>query len=399
MNVELHVDASLEDPHPRGAVKPISVFFAASSFPSNRDDWKSVFIRNLAQALAKREDIELNIWAPRGECSGGVNWATTAKDEFLLAKLMRLGGIAHLLGTRPLLGILLAARMLLAMRRAASRTSCQLHHVNWLQNAIALPQDGKPLLVSALGSDMKLLDHAMVRALLRRAFRHRQVRICPNAEWMVAPLRECFADLATVEAVPLGIDEQWFNIRRRPITQPARWLAVTRLTEDKIGELFTWGAPCFAKESGRQLHIFGPQQEPVNIPAWVHYHGAATPCELLDRWFPEATGLITLSRHSEGRPQVMLEAMASALPVIASDLRAHTDLLTDGQTGVICRSAGELGRQLESLEGVETNLQIGEAAREAAKARAGTWQDCADRYHRIYLELIGAKAKCAAPLS
>lgn len=393
MSVELHANDSREEPHPPGAVKPISVFFSASSFPSNRNDWKSVFIRNLAEALARREDIELNIWAPRGECSGGVNWATTAKDQFLLARLMRLGGIAHLLRTRPALGILLAARMLLAMRFAASRTSGQLHHVNWLQNAIALPQDGKPLLVSALGSDMKLLGYPMVRALLRRVFRHRQVRICPNAEWMVAPLRESFADLATVEAVPLGIDERWFSIRRRPTIQPARWLAVTRLTEDKIGELLTWGAPCFAKESGRQLHVFGPQQEPVNIPDWVHYHGAATPNDLLNHWFPEATGLITLSRHSEGRPQVMLEAMASALPVIASDLRAHSDLLTDGQTGVICRSAGELGRQLESLERIETNLQIGEAARQTAKARAGTWQDCADRYHRIYLELLGAKAR------
>jgi glycosyltransferase involved in cell wall biosynthesis len=63
-----------------------------------------------------------------------------------------------------------------------------------------------------------------------------------------------------------------------------------------------------------------------------------TPRALLEEWFPQAAGLITLSQHDEGRPQVLLEAMAARLPVIASNLPAHRDLIRSGETGMLVDS-------------------------------------------------------------
>ncbi len=91
-------------------------------------------------------------------------------------------------------------------------------------------------------------------------------------------------------------------------------------------------------------------QEQIEIPAWVHYHGPATPEMLCREWFPRTQGLISLSQHSEGRPQVMLEAMAAGLPIIASSLPAHEDLLRHKDTGWICRESEDLSDALLTLE-------------------------------------------------
>jgi glycosyltransferase involved in cell wall biosynthesis len=129
-------------------------------------------------------------------------------------------------------------------------------------------------------------------------------------------------------------------------------------------------------------------QEDITLPGWIHYHGPTNPAELQATWFPESTGLITLSRHDEGRPQVMLEAMAAGLPIIASDLPAHQDLLIHRQTGWIADTPASLLEALDFLEMAENNTSIGNAARAWIRQEIGDWDDCAARYRRAYVDLL-----------
>ena len=298
------------------------------------------------------------------------------------------GGIAHLLRTRPLHGVVTAAGLLRRLRRTyLLNPHVDIRHVNWLQNALALPDDGKPLLVTVLGSDLALLRHAPVRWAVRRLLRRRRVIVCPNAGWMVPPLRDALGGDADIREVPFGIDAAWYSVTRVPLRAPHRWLAVTRLTEGKLGDLFAWAAPWFA-DGQRELHLLGPMQEEIDVPGWVHYHGPTTPTQLREHWFPGAAGLVTLSRHAEGRPQVMLEAMASGLPIIASDIDAHTSFLKHGETAWLCDSPGHFYDGLLQLETPRTNSAIGWAAHHWARSAIGTWDDCATRYLALYRELL-----------
>jgi glycosyltransferase involved in cell wall biosynthesis len=138
----------------------------------------------------------------------------------------------------------------------------------------------------------------------------------------------------------------------------------------------------------RQLHLFGPMQEELEIPPWVQYHGPTHPADLLQRWFPMASGLITLSRHDEGRPQVMLEAMAAGLPVLASDLPAHRDIVQHRLTGWLAATPEELGQGLDWLEDPMNNQHTGQTGRQWVRDSIGTWADCAGRYAAAYQSLL-----------
>ena len=367
----------------------IDVLMISTSYPASLSDWRGLFMRHLTDALARRSELRLRLWAPPGDAPDNVACAADGNERRWLSELMASGGIAHLMRRGGLRG-LTAPLKLLSMLHAAYRgnSSASLYHVNWLQNALPLPKDGKPILVTVLGTDLQWMGLPMMRPLLRRAFRGHRTVICPNAEWMLPALDAAFGDLAKVHFVPFGIDPSWFRIQRSLENHgPPKWLCVTRLTQGKVGALFEWCRPFFA-DGKRELHLFGPMQEPMDVPDWVTYHGPASPSSLCNDWFPHAHGLITLSQHAEGRPQVMLEAMAAGLPIIASRLEAHTDLIRDGENGRIADDADALGQALTMLEDTTLNLAMGQQARDWVKAGIGTWDDCAARYASLYQGLL-----------
>lgn len=367
------------------------VLMVATSYPSDEKDWKGLFIQRLAEALARRDDLALWLWSPPGPLPDKVESAL-GKDEYAwLQNLMRAGGIAHLLRNHPVRGMMMAARVLRSLRKAYTRhRDMDVLHVNWLQNAITLPRDGRPVLLTALGTDMQLLALPGIKPLLRYALKGHSAAICPNAEWMVEPLTQAFGDIAQVQYVPFGIDPRWFHLIRTCFDGPTeRWIAVSRLTRGKLGSLFAWCEPLF-RGTRRELHLFGPMQEEITIPDWVRYHGPTTPNDLAERWFPQAHGLITLSQHAEGRPQVMLEAMAAGLPVVASRLPAHEDLLHDRETGWLCDTPEGLAEAITALSHPGLNERIGLQARNWTATHIGTWDDCAQRFVMLYRTLQNA---------
>ena len=366
------------------AAAPLRILFTATSYPSSDADWKGLFIQHLVEALAKRGDVTLQLWLPPGDTPARATRTTTPGDAAWLKALMEAGGIAHLLRNHKSAGAAAVCRLLWRLRRTYRHGDCDLYHINWLQNALPLPNDGKPALISVLGTDLRLLGLPGMGALLRRAMRGRNVMLCPNADWMVPQLTQGFGNVARVVPVPFGIDASWYRIEREVDSgSPARWLVVTRLTAGKLGPLFEWCAPLFAGKQ-REMHLFGPMQEAVAVPEWVHYHGSATPQQLCRDWFPKACGLLTLSQHAEGRPQVMLEAMAAGLPILASTLPAHEDIVIHTRTGWLCHDPASLAEGIDMIEDPARNQDMGRQARGWVQEHIGDWDDCAARYASLY---------------
>ena len=366
----------------------INIFFSATSYPRNEKDWQGVFIKHIVNALAWEEDLELSVWLPDGARHHAIKYCCSMEDKAWLENLTQQGGIAHLLNQDKLKAIKSAATLLLKLRKTYKKheNNTDIYHINWLQNALPLIGLSKPCVVTVLGTDFKLLKLPGMKVAFRVLLKSTPCIIAPNAEWMKKPLEEYFGDLCEIIPVPFGIDDSWYKVERKPPTTPKKWIAVSRITAAKMGDLFEWGENIF-KGDDNELHLFGPNQENLTIPEWVNYHGPATAEQLASKWFPEARGLISLSRHSEGRPQVMLESMASGLPIIASSLPAHCDFIAHKETGYLVSAKENFSDAISWLSNPDNNLNVSANCRNYAHKQYGTWHSCAQRYIHLYKKL------------
>jgi glycosyltransferase involved in cell wall biosynthesis len=367
--------------------KQITVLLVSTSYPSDKNDWRGRFIANVAKAISHYNNINVNIWAPPGQLPENVNDISNKIESKWLKQLMVDGGIAHLLRSKGPFAIKSIFKLILYLKHMYIREqNVDVFHINWLQNAIPLRKSSTPALISVLGSDLGLLKFFGMKFLLRNAIRKRKCIIAPNADWMVSELHSIFGDIAEIRSIPFGVDKKWFNIIRQHDDAILRWICVTRLTKKKIGTLFKWGNELF--KNNNELHLFGPMQENIQLPCWINYHGPVSPDELLSKWFTSSSGLISLSLHDEGRPQVILEAMAAGLPIIATPLKAHKDVICDRKTGCIVSSFEEFKNALFYLSNPDNNSNVGVNAKNWIIDNIGTWDDCAKRYLKAYKDLI-----------
>lgn len=363
----------------------------ASSYPSDFTDWRGRFIYDMAESLAHTEALNLSLWAPPGDLPTGVRSALEAEDAAWLKGMLARGGVAHILRRHPVIGGLRAIGLLRRLKRAYRDSShlgpSTVAHVNWIQNALPLLGTRLPALITVLGSDLALLRLPGMVRIVRAMLSGRVAILAPNAEWMVPVLHRHFGDLAEIRPIPFGVHERWFAVERSPgAFSSSDWLMVSRVTRAKLGHLFEWGEGLFNQD--RKLHLLGPMQEVLALPNWIEYHGPSNPETLAKEWFPKVAGLITLSAHDEGRPQVMVEAMAAGLPIVASDLPAHSELLAGGGRGILVKNRESLASALSAFEDSTVNCRTGTAARSWAAESVGTWDNSARLYVSAYCDLL-----------
>lgn len=361
------------------------VLLTATSYPRSASDWQGLFIREMLGGLARAANTRVRYWGPPGPLPDRVEYAGSDADARYLQAIAGQGGIAHLLRERPLVGVARGLGIVRRLRRAIQlhRDSSDILHLNWLQSALAIPGSGNRALVTVLGTDYKLLEIRGVVALLRHRFSRNNIVLAPNADWMESRLEQAFGDcVRRIKCVPFGINSRFYEVERNARQPVRRWITVLRLTRAKVGPLLEWTRKMAGEED--EFHLFGPMQEELALPPWIHYHGAITPDTLIRDWYPRATAMVTLSQHDEGRPQALLEAMAAGVPVIASNLPAHADLLDSARGGLLVGSEEEFAAALRALSDPDTCASLGDAARQAIKSNYGTWDDCAARYDALY---------------
>lgn len=365
----------------------MEVLLVSTSYPRDVSDWKGRFNQRIISGLSKLDYSRLFVWGPPGQLPDNVRYCATASDTIWLEKISAQGGIAHIIRSNPPKAVLHGCELLFRLHNTYKRLShVDIYHVNWLQNALSLPNNNKPLLVTTLGTDLKLLGLPGMKSALRHVFSHHPTIIAPNNTWMIPVLKATFGNLASVRAIKFGIDNEFFEVTRTINEKPRIWLTVSRITKDKIGPLLEWGENYFGTSD--ELHVVGPLQDGLRLPAWVKYHRPTSLGRLREYWFPRASALVTLSSHSEGLPQIVIEAMAAGVPVIASPIAAHRSVITHKDNGWIASSPETFCSGLDFLSDFDNNLTIGSSARKYVSEQFGTWKDASRRYQTAHLELL-----------
>jgi glycosyltransferase involved in cell wall biosynthesis len=106
----------------------------------------------------------------------------------------------------------------------------------------------------------------------------------------------------------------------------------------------------------------------------------------------QASHAFLLPSLSEGLPTVVLEAMASGVPVVATDCGGVSEALTDGVEGFVVpsRDPDALATALMRLwREPELRTRMGEAGRRTVESRF-TLDDHLDEFHSLYREVAAA---------
>jgi glycosyltransferase involved in cell wall biosynthesis len=93
----------------------------------------------------------------------------------------------------------------------------------------------------------------------------------------------------------------------------------------------------------------------------------------------------------EGAPNVVKEAMASGLPVIASRVGGIPQLVTDGETGLLfdAGNVDQIRTCLKTLTNdVELRQRMGKAGHEALNALGLDWAATANDFDSIFQSVI-----------
>jgi len=129
-------------------------------------------------------------------------------------------------------------------------------------------------------------------------------------------------------SIPSGIDDDWIADSLAPSTEKRNFLFIGRNEKRKglsdlraISDLIE-GLPI-------DFHFVGPIPQQKRLSASnCHYHGEVTNQEQLISIIDQCQVLVAPS-HSEGMPNVILEAMARGLAVVATDVGAVASLVDE----------------------------------------------------------------------
>ena len=247
---------------------------------------------------------------------------------------------------------------------------------------------GMPFGFSVHAKDARKVEPAALHA---RAARARCVVACNDD--VAGHLRE---GAAPVHLVPHGVDLDRFRPVERSTHQPLRVLAVGRLVQKKGFDVLIDALAAARHDFTLRIVGDGPERDALGSRIAAHalgdrvvFAGACTHADLPAEYSAAdvvvVPSVVDADGDRDGLPNVVLEAMASGLPVVATDIGAIGRAVIDRGTGLVvpAGSAAGLAAALATLAADrELRLRLGRDARMAVAQRYAL-RSCVDRFARV----------------
>jgi glycosyltransferase involved in cell wall biosynthesis len=238
---------------------------------------------------------------------------------------------------------------------------------------VATARTGRPLLTSA--RNCKRQGHVL-GVLTRFAFMASRA-IVVNSRGVAAYIaRNYGVPPERIRVIYNAIDTERFHPHKGAGCDAiGRIVAVGRLVEQKNHAMFLEAAARIAREVAVSFVIVGDgplreslerQARALGIDQRVRFAGERHDVESILR----GAGLLWLTSRWEGMPNVVLEAMASGVPAIATDVGGARELIRSGVDGFVVPDQdidAFIQRSRELLQDKTRRQQFGEAARAHAE--------------------------------
>ena len=260
---------------------------------------------------------------------------------------------------------------------------------------------GKPCVIGSRGSDIRVRDMVSAR-FTGVALRGADHVLTVSEELRGQAIDRYGAVPNCVTTIVNGCDTELFRLRERAAVRaclniPAQADLITfvgRIVEAKgVAELLRVFSAMARERPGLRLAFVGDgvyrsvllrQIEASGLQERVYMPGAVTPAEVA-QWI-SASNLLCLPSHSEGYPNVLVESLASGVPVVATDVGGTREIV-DAACGALISAHDEPALQAGLARVLDREWDAA-----ALSARFGrSWQDVARSTLAICARAVAAR--------
>jgi len=253
---------------------------------------------------------------------------------------------------------------------------------------------GTPFIVSLLGSDVRFAEKRLISRMLA-------LWILKQAT-LITTVSQEFRTWAIEQGIPEdrvhrvlnGVD---LSIRKAEenTSLKCRLLFVGNLVPEKgVRYLIEAMIKIFNSEKDVHLTFVGDGRERKKLQALVQKHGLDDAVDFVGAQSPDQVPIwmcqsdcLVLPSLAEGMPNVVLEAMACGLPVVASDLPGIREVVKEGETGFLLRTqdSNHLAEKLlEIVRNKPLRMRMGAKGRSLITEMELGWDQMAIRYQEVY---------------
>lgn len=390
----------------------------STSYPLSQHDGTAPFIRHIERGLTERSH-EVRLIVPHHP---GLSWA--GSDGGVVVEPVRYSpssvpavfgyGTSLRSDTRLSKAAIAVApiamsAMLRTLNALVASWRPDVVHAHWLLPsgliAAMATRRGIPLVSSVHGSDMFLATRSRLGGSSARWAASHSVSITVCSRDLADRLTAVGVDHRRIEVIPYGVDVDFFAPSHRG-SEAGRMLsfdppgpvvvAVGRLVAKKGFDVLVDAMQHAPKDT--QLVIAGAGDMSSTLEMRAREHGVGSRVHmmgdvdrdqvrelLLSADVVAVPSVVDANGNVDGLPNVLLEAMACGVAVVASKVAGIPDVIEPGHNGLLVApgDAEELGSAIAALLSNGTaRRDLGRNARSTIENSYG-WSSCVDRYERI----------------
>ena len=391
-----------------------------TSYPRYHGDFAGAFLSHICKELGKL-DVEVTVVVPNDgqskawERDGDVR---VKRFSYFPRKYQKIaygyGGIPANLKKKPWFVFLLPFFLCeYFFNTLSTARRCDIIHANWIPTgymcAFIKLLLRKPLLLTVRGNDIRLYQDMRwtFRLLSRIFFPHIDLITTVSDEFAGFLRNEVVVSPGKVSVIPNGVSDTEIDIKQLRIHKGrytlsddvCRAIFVGSLTALKGVRWLVKAWDFVTKEYPKaELLIVGDGDDRryletmarnLKLESNIIFHGYQA-THTIPYWLACAD-VFVLPSLFEGRPNALLEALQSRLPVVATNIAGIRELVQDGVNGFLVpgRDPEALAESILKLfSSEELRKRMGRAGREAIRARGLTWENCAGKYCQLYKSLL-----------
>ncbi len=387
----------------------MKIISLTTSYPHEQNAASGVFVGQLLGAISRRAEVMVLVPSFRGSgnfLQMGNEMITSCRYAFARHETLAHapGGVPVAVRKRPILARIFLCTMMLSMFANLLRkvvTGVDIIHANWsFSGFLALPFVllGKKLVVTLRGDDVARAMTSKLNYVLMGMLIKLSSHVIVVSKDMQSWLEDNYNCAKKLSYIGNGVAEVFFKVgHARCYTEQhaaIRFVSVGNLIPRKNNKFLLHGLASLPGSIAWSLMIVGegPEQDMLSqlaqelkISEKVKFCGALDH-NAIAQVFANSDVLL-FSSLSEGKPNVVMEAMAAGLLVVAPRISGVNELLLEGRFGLLYDSENREDF-VQVLEHVCSDFSRykGKAieAMAMASAEVGYWCDSASKYLNVF---------------